>query len=228
MKYLSPVYSQASGAIAGIVYSHNRGGQYTRARTTPTDPSTAGQNAVRLAMSNAVARWGNTLTPSQRQAWETYAANVPVLDRLGQQIFLTGQQQYNRTNVFGQRIGSAWIDAAPTTFDVGQFTAPVLSAAGGFAQVSLAFTDTDDWANEDDAFLGYFQGIPQNGSRNYYGGPYRFAATVDGDATTPPTSPAAISIPYMITTGQKVFGYCRVLRADGRLSARFPVSTLAA
>ena len=39
MKFTSQVYTQASGSVGGLTYSHNRSGMYTRARSTPTDPA---------------------------------------------------------------------------------------------------------------------------------------------------------------------------------------------
>jgi len=44
MKFKSPILSQASGSIAGITFSHNRGGMYVRARAVPTNPGSPQQH----------------------------------------------------------------------------------------------------------------------------------------------------------------------------------------
>lgn len=129
---------------------------------------------------------------------------------------------YIRANVPALQASLARIDAGPTVFDTGDMTTPVvgvISAGGG--TLSLAFTNTDAWANEDDAAMLVLISRGQNASINYYKGPYRYAGRVDGDSETPPTSPASITLPFAVAEGQRVFCQVRVIRADGRLSAPF-------
>lgn len=94
MKFTSPVYSAVSGSTAGITYSRNKGGMYTRARAVPTNPNTARQQLTRSYMGAAVQLWSEDLTENMRNSWRNYAANTPVLDKLGQMKHLSGQQMW--------------------------------------------------------------------------------------------------------------------------------------
>jgi hypothetical protein len=228
MKFTSPVYSAVSGSIAGITYSHNRGGMYTRARAVPTNPSSALQQVVRNAFSALATAWTQTLTALQRAAWETYAANVPVIDPLGATRFLTGQQRYIGANTVRRQALLTDVDDAPVIFDDGgsQFwdSLAASEATQGLLLNTGTNVDIGPWADEDDAAMLVYTGLPQPRSVNFYAGPYRYAFSVLGDSVTPPSTlvgtvangyqwtgsvPAALAIPVK----------ARVTRADGRLSA---------
>lgn len=227
MKYLSQVYSQASGSIGGITYSHNRFGLYTRSRITPTNPQTGFQTQVRNAMSSLADRWVNVLTQAQRDAWTLYADNVPVLDKLGQSINLTGMNMYIRSNVprvqFDQiaSVTVPTVDAGPTNFSLAE-TDPTAAMVMTAPQAGAISFDTGlPWVGEDDAFLLPYSGRPQNASIDFFKGPYRLCLPVEGDSITPPTSPGSNTSLYVYTAGQKCFSYARISRADGRLSPAF-------
>lgn len=111
MKYNSPVISSASGSIAGITYSHNNGGNYTRARATPTNPNSTNQQAQRAALGAANAGWA-ALTDAQRDLWRDYAAATSWTDKLGNSITVTGHQAYVRWASVRSRIGES-LNVAP-------------------------------------------------------------------------------------------------------------------
>jgi hypothetical protein len=234
MKFLSQVYASVSGSIGGITYSHNRGGLYTRTRTIPTNPATAFQGFVRNGFSQLVARWSQVLTAAQRTEWNLYASNVPVIDTLGQSIYLSGFNMYIRSNLprvqYNNIVPGTFtiVDDGPTIFTLGE-TDPVanlVSISG--ANPSLAFDDTLDWVNEDEAGLLVFIGRPVSPTINFFKGPYRVAQSVLGDSVTPPTTPASLGALYSYTAGQRCFARCRITRADGRLSPSFDLEPIAA
>jgi hypothetical protein len=211
--------TQMSGSLGGITASHNRGGMYLRARTVPTDPGSLPQLAVRALVAQLAGLWGSTLTAAQRAAWDTYAANVSIVNRLGDTVFLTGFQHYVRSNVPRLQASEPRVDDGPTIFDLGDYTAPTLTIAGGGSTLSVAFTVTDEWVGEDDAILGVWASREKASTINFFKGPYRFAGKIEGNAALPPTSPASITSPFPYTTGNRGFMQVRVSRADGRLSA---------
>lgn len=213
--------TQYSGSVAGLTASHNAGGTYFRERATPTNPASAQQVAVRNAMNSLVARWVDTLTQTQRDAWQTYADNVTLINRIGDAINVPALSMYVRSNVARLQTGETLLDAAPTIFDLGGFTDPSFALDEPNDEVDVTFDNTDDWANEDDSAMLVYASAPQNQSIEYFKGPYRFAGKIEGDAITAPTSPAAIGLPWPIATGQRVFLMTRVTRADGRYSTRF-------
>lgn len=221
MKFKSLVYSAVSGSVGGLTYAHNRGGMYTRARAIPSNPNSTFQQAVRGFMGQLSDAWVNTLTLLQRAEWIVYAENVPLVNRLGDEANVTGLNQYVRSNVPRLQAGLPRVDDAPTTFTIGSFTNPSVASDQPNNEVDVSFTNTDEWANEDDSALLVFVSRPQNPSINYFKGPYQFAGSILGDATTPPTSPAAIAVPFTFGVGSKLFVKVSASRADGRLSYPF-------
>lgn len=219
MLFTSPVFSQASGSIAGITYSHNRGGMYTRARVTPTDPSSARQQVMRTSMGVLAPFWGDTLSVAERAAWNLYGANVPWLNPLGQTIFLTGQQHFNRVNTVRLQLGTTILSVAPVIFDLGTFTAPTIVAAqaGPPSIAQIGFTDTDLWANGVGGFLVVYCGKAQGPGRSFYRGPWRFGGFAVGDPV-PPVSPVNIASNYPWSIGNQAWVQIRVIQTDGRMS----------
>jgi len=223
----SAVLTQASGSLAGSVFSHNKGGLYVRARSIPTNPNSAAQQLVRGKMQELATAWGDVLTAAQRSSWADYAANVPVTNRLGDSILLSGQQHYVRSNVPRLIAGLPRVDSGPTVFNQGSFTDPTMTVAGGGADLSVTFTETDAWVDEDDAGMIIQSSRGVSETINFFKGPFRFADSIDGDGTTAPTSPAAITTPFTFASGQKVFARVLVSRADGRLATPSIIDAIA-
>lgn len=228
MKFTSPVISSGSGSIAGITFSRNKGGMYMRARAIPTNPNSVPQQNIRGHLATLVGAWTNTLTTPQRGAWDVYAANTPVFDALGASIHLTGQQMFIRSNTARLQVGLPLVTTAPGTFDLGTYSIPSAGTVSAAADtIQIAFDNTDEWANEDDSNMLIYTSRPQNPSVNYFKGPYQFAGMIPGDGTTPPTSPATITLAFPVVVGQKVFWKATVTRADGRYSIPFRAFGLA-
>ncbi len=217
MLFTSPVYSQASGSIAGITFSHNRGGMYTRARVTPTDPSSSRQQIMRAAMGVLAPYWGETLTQVQRDAWDLYGDNVPWINPLGATIFLTGQQHFLRTNTIMLQIEENIQPVAPTVFDLGTFTLPTINTALEAGTFGIAFDNTDAWANGTGGFMLTYGGKTQGPGRAFYRSPWRFAAKVIGDVV-PPASPVVIPSPYPLSADNLLWVRIRIVQIDGRIS----------
>lgn len=90
MKFLSQVYVIARGSVGGVTYVANQFHQLiARARTSPVNPMTSLQTAIRSAFSGAETRW-KALAPSAREDWDAYAARTPRQNPLGP-IYLTGR-----------------------------------------------------------------------------------------------------------------------------------------
>ena len=219
--------TEASGSLGGITAARNKGGQYLRARAVPVNPNSPSQQSARTSFASLVTIWTESLTPTQRQSWDTYAQNVPVTNKLGDTKLLSGQNWYIGTNTPRIIAGLSSVASAPTTFDNATLN-PVSLAASDAAPTELALTfDTgQDWADENGAALLVQVSKPQNASTNFFKGPFRFADAVLGDSTTAPTSPATIITPFAVTAGQKVLVRARLSRADGRLSYAQIVETI--
>lgn len=229
MLFSSPVYSKASGSIAGLTYSHNRGGMYTRARVTPTDPASTRQLIIRGAMATLAPAWLNDLTSVQRAGWKTYGDNVSMTNRLGETVYLTGQQHFLRSNVPRIQFGLTMLTTAPTTYNLGTFTMPSIASAYDDLDINITFDNTDAWAGLSGAQMLLWGGLEQNASRSFYKGPFRSMGAIEG-AGTPPTSPATLVSQHQLTEGNVVWVAGRVIQGDGRLSEQFIIgpATIAA
>ena len=220
MKFTSPVYSGVSGSIAGLVYSHNAGGLYTRARSIPTNPGSAQQTAVRNALSGLASAWANTLTTAQRAAWAVYAANVPLIGPLGNARKVSGIAQFIRSNTPRLQAGLTEVDDGPTDYTLAAFVNPTITVTAASPEFSIVFDNTDTWATATGGAMLVYASRPQSPGINYFKGPYQLAGKIAG-ATVAPTSPQTLTSPFVLTAGQQVFFRVEVTNADGRLSSPF-------
>ncbi len=221
----SAIVSRGSGSIGGLVWSHNRGGQYLRARVTPVNPNSTFQQTVRSAQALLASMWASVLTQDERDGWELYAENVELPNSFGVPRNVGGIAMFIRTNVPRIQsgvVGVALLIDAPDIFDLGDFTEPVVGDLTAAADtISIAYTNTDSWAIADGGALFIFTSRPKNPGVKYFKGPYRLAATVEGNTATPPTSPEVVDAAFPFEVAQRVFVFARACTADGRLSAPF-------
>ena len=104
MKYIGLLSSAASGKMGGIVASHNRGGQYFRKHSVPTQPRTAAQKLVRNQLQAFSAAF-KSLTASQVQGWNALALTVTLKSKLGTTYHPTGQQLFVSCNKHLANVG---------------------------------------------------------------------------------------------------------------------------
>jgi len=221
-----PEGQQRSGSIGGTVWSHNRSGVYIRNRSIPVNPNTDRQSAVRNAVRSLAILWETVLTQNQRDAWDVYAANVSWQNKLGVTISLTGLNHYIRSNTELVTLGFGRIDDAPVIFNLAAAELNLGCAATENNQtLSITFDDTLPWATEVGAFQHFSVGIPQNASRRFFGGPWRYVVSVAGE--TPAVSPKLAVCPFPFADGQRLWVRSRIMRADGRLSQFAQVNFLA-
>lgn len=208
--------ADARGSVGGVVFARNRGGAYARNRTVPINPNTSRQSAVRALLGDLANIWTNTLTQVQRDAWELYAANVPLVNSLGESRNVSGINMYVRTNSVMLDTGGTRLDAAPTDFTVG----PTISPSYTIDAAADTF-DIDDLDGYSEASPGIrlfvSVGRPQNAGVNFYRSPFRKAY---GDLIitgTNPTPVEDIPLPYPVAAGQALFIRSIALTTDGRL-----------
>lgn len=226
MKFKSQLLQQASGSVGGLVYSHNRGGMYTRQRSIPVNPNTIRQQEVRAALTALVQAWDTILTQVQRDAWDLYGDNTPVLNTLGDPIILTGQQQYIRSNTPRIQAALARVDTAPVVFDTNSpvVAVPTYTVDAGVVEIAATITPAADGAGT--SFL--YVGRPQNVGRKFYKGPYQLAAVqafADNAVTVPfnrdTANPLVWFSEILPTVGMNLPIRIRNSYGDGRLSAPF-------
>ncbi|MCK5602353.1 hypothetical protein KAR91_10800 [Candidatus Pacearchaeota archaeon] len=220
---------QMSGSIAGNTFAKNRYGNYIRARTKPVNPNSAAQVDVRAIMAVLVERWAETLTIAQRAAWQLYADNVVMTNKLGESIKLSGFNHYIRSNAVKVRQAYPATDAGPVVFTLPDHD-PILAIAGSEAtqQITVTYDDTLAWDTETGGHLWLWQGAPQNAQRNFFGGPWKYMAQVPGVDGAPVASPLVSGVAFAIAEGQRQWVYARIERADGRISTPFRADVITA
>ena len=210
------------GSIGGTTFSKNRFGNYMRARTTPVNPRSQRQLTMRAIVASVSAAWSGVLTVFQRAAWEVYADSIVVSNKLGEQVKLTGFNQYIRTNSFNLQNGGARIDDGPiiltlpgadTLFDV------VVDEAS--QELEVTFDESLNWVDQSAGLMGVYMSKPQSAGTTFIQGPWRLAGTINGDDTTAPTSPETMSAPFSVGVGQVIAVRARLMEEDGRLSNHF-------
>jgi hypothetical protein len=224
-----PEGQQRSGSMGATVYSHNRSGAYIRARTVPVNPNTDRQVAVRNAVRALAIGWENTLTQAQRDEWSVYAASLAWQNHLGQTINLTGLNHYIRSNTPRIQGGQPRVDDGPKIINLGAAELGLGAIASEATQLITVTVDTaEPWASETGAAQFVYQGIPQNSSIQFFGGPWRFLAAINGADGAPPAGPFPFPAAFPFGDGQRMWMQTRISRADGRLSEFARVNFLAA
>jgi hypothetical protein len=222
--------TDARGSIGGQTHSRNRYGAYVRARTTPINPNSTRQSAIRAVVADVSAYWSDTLTIAQRAAWAVFAAAVSAKNKLGETIYLSGFNQFVKSNIALVNGGKAMVTTGPIVLELpGEDTAFASAVDASTGMITLTFDDTKDWCDEDDSQLIVQMGLPKAAGVGFFGGPWRHAGVIDGDGVAPPTSPdSSLAVPFSVGDGQKVWCRAKIQRADGRLSDWFRFDSIVA
>jgi hypothetical protein len=89
-----------------------RYGQVSRILTSPANPETPAQMAIRRILRKVSARW-RALQQTQRAAWIAAAQNFKTRSRVGENGPLTGAQLFNKINCMLALFGQDQVDAPP-------------------------------------------------------------------------------------------------------------------
>jgi len=119
IKY-SALVSDMRNKLNGSVLSKNRAGSYVRNKTTPVNPQTSFQQAVRQRLGALSTEWGS-LTQPQRQSWIASTASFPYTDIFGDKKELDGKSLYVKLNSNLANVGSPTINQAPASVGVPVF-----------------------------------------------------------------------------------------------------------
>lgn len=208
----------ASGSIAGNTFARNSAGYYVRARTKPVNPNTSYQTAIRLYIKYLTQRWRDTLDATMRATWASYAAGVNMLNKLGEVIHVSGFNMYIRYNMVRLQAQNSKADSClgPPAMLEGDPTF-ALSASVVANKLSITWDDTLPWGDIAASIECIWQGRPQNATRNYFSGPWRFAGSWPGNSVV---KPYLMDPAFPLVEGQKIWIYGRLATGplDGRLS----------
>lgn len=207
----------ASGSIGGMTASRNRGGQYLRARVIPVNPNTERQGEARANMAQAVGAWTNILSDANRQSWTTYAQGTPVVDKLGAQLILSGQQMYVKCALPRLIATLGILTAGP--IEAGLATTPVVEPGTTVTTATGIVATVNVDGSGATGSLNVYMSEPTSPSRTVAHAKRAFAGNEGppvGDAFS--VAIASASLPYDIVVGAQVRITFVFLAADGRVS----------
>lgn len=222
-----------SGSIGSTTASHNRYGPYFRSKVIPVNPNSTRQQEVRSLFATMVNVWNNTLTQTQRDAWDNWAENTTIQGKTGDPINITGQNAFIRFNVIRTQIGGQRVDVAPIIFNNGspvssfENDATTLQGEIGLinGEVTIESAINVSGGASDDGDIAIYLGKPVNASRNFFKGPYQLADSLTIAAASSSelwsTVVADLEDTIVLTGGQYRSVRFRVVYDDGRLSEKF-------
>lgn len=189
-----------SGSLGGQTSSHNRAGQYRRARRAPTQPVGTGRRGIIRAAFGAASSGWSGITDAQRAAWASYADGTPYTDALGQSIRLTGHQMFVAVNTQLQNCGVA-INPVPPISNV--TIAPTVSVATLTHLGVGTLTLNAGGAVTDYVLIAFSK--PQGAGRSFVGNYWQDTHILANVVTATLFGPTFVAQFGAVNVGQKVF-----------------------
>lgn len=220
MLFKGVIIGPASGKIAGAIASHNRGGQYFKGLTIPTDPNTTRQQEFRNAASSAATAWA-ALSADQRQQWQAWADAHPRPNALGDKHSHSGWNEFCRWAI--PRVyanvelgGGLTVSGGTPSGDEAKLVTLPGANFPASTQFQITFDNTEAWClDSSSALLVYLcttrtapgvRGIhTQRPTINWFRGPYQLAGAAFGNEEDPPPGFVTIDLPAAALTGERMF-----------------------
>ena len=214
-----------SGKINGFVASKNKSGSYFRTKTSPTQPRTPDQLAVRSLLASLSQSW-RSLTQAQRDAWNGATSLYKSSNVFGDMKELSGFNLYQRINNNLTQLGSALVTTPPLPAANDSFDSLALTYAVGTPALSLAFTRTGGHASH----VKVMATAPQSAGKSYVQGEYRQISILAGAATSPANLLSAYTAKFgsVGAVGQKIFIKIIPVNSVGQEGTASSVSAISA
>lgn len=151
--------SQVSGRVGGTIFSRNRGGAYMRNGSIPATVTTPAAELIKAVTAAQSQAWAGT-SAWVREQWVEWAAQNPVINRLGQSRTLSGHQAFVQLNcrlVYGgfSALTSPPVGQAPAPFVPGNVTLTVATTTA-----TIAYAPTPAPAGVAVQVFGYLSDSP--------------------------------------------------------------------
>jgi hypothetical protein len=200
---LGAIVTDIRGKLGGTVFSRGGGGSIVRNWTKPTNPRSNRQEVNRAAISSITYRWNKTLTQDQRDDWNTYAANTPWVNSLGQAIVMTGIAAFVRLNGALLAMSQPFRQAAPTAYGLAgnpvvTFTAQPTNGKIVVAAISLPYIN-----NNNEHYVAIYQHMPVPAGREAKPGAKQIIATIASSSGAPPALPLSVNVYYPVRLGER-------------------------
>ncbi len=210
MAIINPILGPMRGRLAANVFSHNKGGDYVRLGTTPTNPQTARQQVTRSILGGQSSSWSAALTQAQRDSWDVFAAANPIKNALGLDVFITGLAWYVRASARLVDAGVAPIVNPPISpAPIGLLTLSV--------DISAATTADVTWTGALGAaeYLFAWVSVPVSVGSS----PNLAQCRLVGYSPLQQASPWAATLPHAFQSGERGVFYAAKLNDEGLISS---------
>jgi len=205
-----PTISDARGSTNGVVYSRNRSGSYMRSRVTPVNPNTPKQADARARVAACQLAYRETLTPAERTSWDFLAASMAGLNKLGDNIRLTGHNHFIQVNSLRLAAAAALITTAPAP---PSHTATPVLAITATTVIGINITQAVPDLGAGDYIFVRVSGPWSPTKTRCYGPWQRFTYKLG-----PVAGGMLIVAPAEVVLGQRWFLQARILDEIGRIS----------
>ncbi len=213
------------GKVNGTVHSKNRFGAYMRNKTSPVNPQTTFQSAVRNSFTQFAQGW-RSLTQAQRLSWSGAVDSFAKTNVFGDLTKLTGSNLYMSINRILDTIGSSPLTSPPLPAAVEAVDSMSVAALAGAGTMIVTYAPAIA-ANQTTAI---FATAPVSAGVNFVKNKYRHIENI----VTADASPYDIATAYEAkfgtgwkTAGQKVFvKMVPVLTAEGIKGLGLDASTI--
>lgn len=210
MAIFRPLLGELRGRLSGCVFSHNKGGDYVRKGTTPTNPNTSRQQTTRSILGSYSTFWLSNLSQAARDAWDVWAATHPVKNSLGEDVYISGLAWYVKCCTRLSDAGEGAPSMPPTEGAPDGFTSLACDISA-VATVDVTFVPALG-ATE---VMQLWASLPVTvGSK-----PNLKQCRLVGYSALAEASPWAATLPHSFQTGQRGVFYACVLGEEGLISA---------
>lgn len=134
-----PFVGALSGSEGNTTASRNKGGPYLRIRSMPTKRVTPYTTEIRGRLASLSQAWGS-VDPSDQAAWEAFAPEHPIIDRLGDSRTLQASNLFIQLNMRLLGIGASQISLPPIATPPGAIDDLTLTVQDGAGVCELAWT----------------------------------------------------------------------------------------
>lgn len=211
-KYLPGVAgADVRNKIGGMVFSRNRYGGYIRNRVSPVQPRSTRQVSQRSLFTYVSQYWRDTLSATNRDGWNKYAADTLLPDVFGEKKGRAGNVMFCRFNVTWMRCGGAILAAAPVT---GGEAPPVIITLDGTSAAGLSISAFSPTLLAGDRICVLMAAHAVSPSRNFFNGPFQYLTAFAGNAVPP----IGLTGPGTVSVGQRWFFQIRTFQAIGKVS----------
>lgn len=194
--------SDVRGATGGVVFSKNRGGNYTRKHITPVNPKSTSQTSQRALFAQFSQQW-RTLTAAQRTAWNNAVAGYAKTDIFGALRNPTGAQLFIQVNCNLLASGGTAITSPAAPKGVSVVTLTSMTYTSGTPALTAVFSANVPAATR----VIVFATAPQSAGVNFVKSQLRVISTLAAAAATPANLLSAYNTKFgaVGAVGTKIF-----------------------